>query len=305
MSILSDEFGEWEMGDDFGFYEDLDDDGVGVVDNASSISSPPSSNNSSCSGSSHRLIDDPRPDTLKSSPPILSPDVIDQISENGLPWSMQDMKWTRLYTSSRDGTSFGHFMRSVRNVSQTIIVALTSDGKVVGGYAEDVWSGGGRKEEMNHHSFLFVVDPPASDTTAETTTAATTTMTNNKAEQSSRFGRFIPGLEDIASSPTGVLEFNFDSLSISSSSDKINKNKKEHQKVVHIFKPSPRQASLKQVCQLGNRFISLGDGQHMNYLSIENSFSRGGVTMMTSSNGDVITEEFDVVDFEVYCLSDD
>lgn len=320
--MLSDEWGDWEMGDDFGFYEDLDDDNDGGVFGVSHASLPSSSHGggSTCSSSSHRPIDDPRPETLKSSPPILSPVIIDQISENGLPWSMQDMKWTRIYNSTRDGTSFGQFMRSVRNVSQTIIVALTNDGRVVGGYTEDVWSGGKsssssrREVEMrNHHAFLFVVDhhPPASASTGATTTTTTTTVTNKAEQSSSRFGRFIPGLEDIASSPTGVLEFNFDSLSISSS----NKNKKEQQQqqqqvILHIFKPSPRQASLKQVCQLGNRFISLGDEQHMTYLAIENSFSRGGVTMMTSSidgggDGGMITEEFDVVDFEVYCLSDD
>lgn len=282
--MLSDEW-EWEMGD-FGFYEDLDDDGDGI--NSSSSTSSNTSTASSCSD----RIDDPRPATLKSSPPILSSSMIDQISDDGLPWSMQDMKWTRIFASSRDGIAFGTFLRSVRNVSQTIIVASTSDGKVVGGYVEDVWSGrknvASSREEMNH-AFLFVVEPPA---------AATATMTddNNKTEQS-RFGRFIPGLEEIASSPTGVLEFDFDSLSISSSNNKVDNNTKKEQ--LHIFKPSPRQASLKQVCQLGNKFISLEDEGHMNFLSIENSFSRGRVTM------DSTITEFGVVDFEVYCLSDD
>jgi len=194
-------------------------------------------------------------------------------------------------------------------VEHTVIVAKTKSGMVVGGYVADVWSGR-KREEMNHNAFLFVVQPPA------TTEAVMTDDDNSNAgaslsqqQQQFRVKRFIPGLEDIASSPTGVLEFNFDTLSLSSS-DKIDHNKEQQ---VHIFKPSPRQASLKQVCQLGNKLISLGDddtdllhdNDHMkNFMTIENSFSKGQVTM-TSSGGGCITEEFDVVNFEVYCLSDD
>jgi len=317
--MLADEWGEWEMGD-FGFYQDLDDDDGGV-DSSFTLSSsssnlfsapptPATTTNSSCSP--HRTIDDPNPSTLASSPPILSPTIIDTLAEDGgLPWSMQDMNWVRLFNSERDGTSFGQFMRSVRNVEHTVIVAKTESGMIVGGYVADVWSGRKSRvgEERGHNAFLFVVQPPA---------AAKAAMTddddNNEvspSQQQFRVKRFIPGLEDIASSPTGVLEFNFDTLSLSSSSDKKIDHNKEQQ--VHIFKPSPRQASLKQVCQLGNKLISLGDDDtdllhddhHMkNFMTIENSFSKGQVTM-TSSDGGCITEEFDVVNFEVYCLSDD
>lgn len=198
-------------------------------------------------------------------------------------------------------------MRSVRNVANTIVVAKTSSGMVVGGFSMDVWSG--RKQvgagEQNHNAFLFVVEPPP--------------LEDNKVEVSSsqqqqiRVKRFIPGLEDLASSPTGVLEFNFDALSLSSSSDKITTNNKEEEEV-HVFKPSPtRQAPLKQVCQLGNKFISLGEDDAVdstndtgikNLLTIENSFSKGEV-IMPLNDGRCIMEEFEVVNFEVYCLSDD
>mmetsp|Transcript_17559 Transcript_17559/g.35047 ORF Transcript_17559/g.35047 Transcript_17559/m.35047 type:complete len:324 (+) Transcript_17559:123-1094(+) len=320
-TMLADEWGEWEMGD-FGFYQDLDDDD-GVVDSSLTLSSSSSSNlfsapptpatTTASSCSPHRTIDDPNPSTLTTSPPILSPTIIDTLAEDGgLPWSMQDMNWVRIFNLERDGTSFGQFMRSVRNVEHTVIVAKTESGMIVGGYVADVWSGrkSRAEEERGHNAFLFVVQPPAAP-------AMTDDDDNNagvfpsQQQQQFRVKRFIPGLEDIASSPTGVLEFNFDTLSLSSSSDKKIDHNKEQQ--VHIFKPSPRQASLKQVCQLGNKLISLGDDDtdllhdddHMkNFMTIENSFSKGQVTM-TSSDGGCITEEFDVVNFEVYCLSDD
>mmetsp|Transcript_2087 Transcript_2087/g.3584 ORF Transcript_2087/g.3584 Transcript_2087/m.3584 type:complete len:326 (+) Transcript_2087:39-1016(+) len=321
-TLSNDEWGEWEMGDDFGFYEDLDNDDEDTSSSSNLFSTPPTYtsdttcfDSSSCCSSSpgYSTIDDVQPSTLTTYPPILSSTLIDTLSEDGLPWSLQDTNWTRIFCSSRDGTSFGHFMRSVRNVSNTIVVAQTKSGMVVGGFTMDVWSGRKQEEGRMNHSFLFVVDEPAS-------TSTSAAMTNNelpsqKHQQQFQVKRFIPGLEDLASSPTGVLEFNFDSLSLSS--DKI--TKEEQQKMVHIFKPSPRQASLKQVCQLGNKLISLGDDnddcdkahhnnttemKKKNLLTIEHSFSKGEVTM-TSNDGRCITKEFDVVNFEVYCLSED
>eukprot|EP00984_Skeletonema_dohrnii_P019194 scaffold9118_cov139-Skeletonema_dohrnii-CCMP3373.AAC.3 len=309
-TMLADEWGEWEMGD-FGFYQDLDDDD-GVVDSltlsssssSNLFSAPPTPATTSLS-SPHRTIDDPQPFTLTTSPPILSPTIIDTLAEDGgLPWSMQDVNWVRLFNSERDGTSFGQFMRSVRNVEHTVIVAKTKSGMIVGGYVADVWSGR-KRVEMNHNAFLFVVQPPAAEAAMTDDGNSNAGVSPLQQQQQFRVKRFIPGLEDIASSPTGVLEFNFDTLSLSSS----DKNNDKEQ--VHIFKPSPRQASLKQVCQLGNKLISLGDDttdllhdQMKNFMTIENSFSKGQVTM-TSSDSGCITEEFDVVNFEVYCLSDD
>jgi len=350
MLTTNDEWGEWEMGD-FGFYEDLDDDndiirgdniiGIGIDSTRMTYSSssnlfsgPPTpsdissnSNSSSCSPHyhHHHAIQDPQPSTLTSHPPILTSTTIDQLNDHdvALPWSLQDdttttHSWVRLFSSTRDGTSFGHFMRSVRNVTNTIVVAKTSGGMVVGGFTMDVWSGrkggGGEEEErMGHDAFLFVVEPPASASASADTTSANKVKVS-PSHQQLRVKRFIPGLEDLASSPTGVLEFNFDALSLTSS-DKIVDNNKEEEEEVHIFKPSSRQAPLKQVCQLGNKFISLGEdaddsdstnsnGGMKNLLTIENSFSKGQV-IMTLNDGRCIMEEFDVVNFEVYCLSDD
>ena len=68
-------------------------------------------------------------------PPILTPYMVNTIVEEGLPWSIQDTQWDRLFASSCGGTSFGTFMRCVRGRGEAIIVAKTSDGSIVGSYA--------------------------------------------------------------------------------------------------------------------------------------------------------------------------
>lgn len=379
MLVEEEESFEWDMGDSFGFYEDLEDDdndfgrgggdsGYGYETCSSSTavaaiipSSPATPSSPPHISNNDSIIHDIHPETLQTTPPILSSSLATKISEDGLPWSMQhdDMKWIRIFASSRDGCAFGTFMRNVRNVSHTVIVARTSSGKIVGGYATDVWSG--RKvvaapttaanSSSSSHAFLFVVEQPAATITindnVKTTPAAAAVESPSHSQQQVHQNynkRFIPGLEEIASSPTSPLEFDFDLETLNKKSSLVPQEQQEENNVmkvvksdepqVHIFKPSPRKhpqhhpqqgghcyhsSSLKQVCQLGNKFISLGDDKnddenHYLKLSIENSFSRGGITTTTSSsknNGSGgsgcinTTEEFDIVDFEVYCLSDD
>ena len=383
--LVEEESFEWDMGDNFGFYEDLEDDdddfgrggggdgSYGYESCSSStavaiIPSSPATPSSPLSNSVDNIIHDIHPETLQTTPPILSSSLATKISEE-LPWSMQheDMKLIRIFASSRDGRAFGTFMRSVRNVSHTVIVARTSSGKVVGGYATDVWSG--RKvvaapttttaaTSTSSHAFLFVVDQPAaaatinSDVKTTPIAAAVESPSHSQQQQAHQnySKRFIPGLEEIASSPTSPLEFDFDletlnakkkksSMMIPQEQEENNIIKvKNDEPQLHIFKPSPRKhpqhqqggghyyhhssSSLKQVCQLGNKFISLGDENdvhddenHCLKLTIENSFSRGGITTTATAassfknkNGSgciSTTEEFDIVDFEVYYLSDD
>jgi len=265
----------FEMEDDYGFYEDIDADDKPVApmpipsDEESTASIPVC-----CS-----RIEDENTDSLLSSPPILAPFMVDAIAEDGLPWSMQDMQWERLFASSRDGPSFGTFMRRVRGHDQTIIVAKTSDGKIVGGYATDVWSG--RKQPASSqdgasHSFLFVVEPPASKTKQAVNTPVAHT--------------FIPGLGELGSSPTSAFDFDLHQLSVSSPKHQDGRPN------VEIIKNS---AGLKQACQIGNKFISMSDENGDVSLVIENSFSHGGVALRKG------TEEFDVVEFEVYGISED
>jgi len=271
----------FEMDDDYGFYEDLDSD-----DDTVALVPPPSSDEKyalSIPVCSSR-IEDENSCSLVTYPPILTPYMVDTIAEEGLPWSMQDTQWDRIFASSRDGTSFGTFMRRVRGRGQTIIVAKTSDGRIVGGYATDVWSG--RKQPASSqdeasHAFLFVVEQPATKTKDVTAPAGHT---------------FIPGLDQLGTSPTSAFDFDFHQLFVSPTKPR---EEKPH---VEIFKPSQKQhtdAGLKQACQIGNKFISMTDGNGDLSLVIESSFSRG----MARTGED--REEFTVVEFEVYGFSED
>jgi len=274
----------FEMDGDYGFYEDLDSDDEAV---GHASLSPLSSNDEDSTASlpvCGSRIDDADADSLFTSPPILNQFMVDTIAEDGLPWSMQDNQWERLFSSSRDGSSFGTFMRRVRGHGQTIIVAKTSDGRIFGGFATDVWSG--RKQPADSqddgsHAFLFAVDQPAAKTKDVN---APTTHT------------FIPGLEELSSSPTSALDFDFYQLS-------VNPQKPQREKAhVEFFKPSQKQdanAGLKQACQVGNKFISMTDNSGDLSLVIESSFSRG---VARTQEGRV---EFTVAEFEVYGFSED
>lgn len=273
----------FSMDDDYGFYEDLDSDDDTVP--LAHVSSEGSGLSVPVCGS---RIEDRDRDSLLACPPILTPFVADAIAEDGLPWSMQDTQWERLFASTRDGTSFGTFMRRVRGRGQTVVVAKTSDGKVVGGYATDVWSGRklqGDSQDEASHAFVFVVEPPAA---AEAKRAAAPTHVGHT---------FIPGLEELGKSPSSAFDFDFHQLSVSSH------KKRDAKPHVEIFKPSqkPRDnAGWKQACQLGNKLISMSDASGDLTLVFENSFSRGVVARTGEDR-----EEFTIVEFEVYGLSED
>ena len=229
---------------------------------------------------------------------LLTPSMIDAIAEDGLPWSMQDARWDRLFSSSRDDGTFSTFMRRVRGHGQTVIVAKTSDGKIIGAYACSVWSGRKKKtadDVGSHHAFLFVVDPPC-----------TTTSTTKGADDTKPAGHhtFIPGLEELASSPTSASGFDLHHISAPSTPEKCDENKPR----VEIFKASHKHThqtanagGLKQACQISNKLISMSDGKGDLSLVLENSFSHGRL----SHTRDDREEEFTIVEFEVYGFSED
>jgi len=263
----------FDMEDDYGFYEDID---ISDRSAAAAVAYPTPTSMSGLSDTR-----DDNEDSLISSPPILSPFMVDMLVEDGLPWSLQDCQFNRIFSSSRDGESFSTFMRSVRGYGQTIIVAKTSDGRIVGGYATDVWSGRKQQSEGSspNHAFLFAIEPPSAKTKHQAPISTNTS--------------FIPGLGDLGTSPTSALDFDFGQLSLSKHHDNNNNNKKPH---VNIFKPSQK---FKQACQISNKMISMVDGDNNLSLSIGNSFSRG-----VSCTRDDRQEEFTIVDFEVYSLED-
>ncbi|KAL7473480.1 hypothetical protein ACHAXS_014119 [Conticribra weissflogii] len=257
------------MEDDYGFYEDLEEDYL----------PQPFSDEDTISHSCGR-IDDELVESLQSTPPILSSDLVEHLVEDGLPWAMQDMKWNRLFSSSRDGTNFGTFMRKTRGHAQTIVVAKSTNGKIIGAYATEPWSGKKPSTNSNsRHAFIFSASPAKK--------AAMSPLAHISPHAS--FGSYIPGLEDLGTSPTSAFDFDFDNKSSVSSKGKGVQ--------VDIFK-SRTNSGLKQVCQLSNKLISLGDRDNLCF-TIEGCFSRG-----SAWNEQADREEFRVEEFEVYGFSD-
>merc|ERR1712060_953895 len=167
----------------------------------------------------------------------------------------------------------------------TVIVARTTDGRVVGGFASEMWSGrrmirpcsdAREKREQPSaaegadQSFLFVID----------------TANKNKTQPNTIATRaFIPGYEMFGSSPTSTLDY-FDTLSL------------EDDQQVEIIKPLKSSSGLKQVCQLSSKNLSLvGDDL---CLTINGNFSTGVICMRGNA-----CEDFEVTEFEVYSLLDE
>lgn len=200
-------------------------------------------------------------------PPILTPIAVEAITED-LPWSMQDLRWDRLF-SSRDGTSFLQFMRCVRGRDNTLFVAKTSCGKIVGGFATGLWSGHKTQDcdrEDDKKEFLFVVEP----------------MTPKAPKSQVVANTFIPGLDFHGRSPTSAA--NLFSFQRGRNNEKI-----PHR--VNIFKSARR---MKQTCRIGGKCISMSEDDGSLSLELNNSFKSG--TWRINGN----EETFIVLEFEVY-----
>lgn len=207
--------------------------------------------------------------------PILRPMMVRQIVEEGLPYSLRGMRWNRLFRLSRDGASFGQFMRKVRGQSNTVIVARTSHGNIIGGFATEPWSGrrkaGAPCERFaGHRAFLF--------------------SSNQRYEQKGcthiQKSSFIPGFEPFGRSPTSTM------LDIPASGLLSTNGSAGH---VAIRKPS-HLTNFKHVCQIGNKYIAMGIGDMTSFgLCISNSFSRGSTSLLLEDDYD-----FEIAEFEVF-----
>jgi hypothetical protein len=218
------------------------------------------------------ICDDDDRSAVEEPSSILTPSIIEQLS-------LQTDEWECLFSSTRDGPSFGTFMRHVRGHMRTIVLAKAVDGQIYGVYATDAWSGRGRTAGRSDETFLFEVP----------TSAAKRGQMSPLAQPSSHasFGSFIPGLDNLmGSSPTSAIDF--DTANISSSSKTVGAS-------IDVVKSSSTTCGFNQVCQLSNKFIGVSDGEVS--FSIEGSFSRGSTQSATQNR-----KEFDIVEFEVYGL---
>eukprot|EP00957_Ditylum_brightwellii_P181897 13857960-Ditylum_brightwellii.AAC.1 len=221
---------------------------------------------------------------LESFPQILSPLMIEQIGGCGLSHVPCDHMWNRLYSSTRDGSSFGTFLRKVRGFTNTLIVAKTSCDDIVGLFATAPWSG--RKKDENQisaDSFLFSVHPESS----------TTELHSCKPK---KYSCFIPGFEPFGKSPTTTIIGDDPELETSPTLDR------EH---VSIYKcQGARQYN--QMCHISDKRISVGGKDGTVAFCVWDSFSRGSsypCNAYATSFSLASSENFDIVEFEVYGLS--
>ena len=247
----------------YGFYENIDD----TEDDASAphlVASVRSyEDEDSLTHCYSRIVDD-NAASLHTSPPILSHRAVETLCES-LPPSLQDRRFLRLFSTSRDGASFATFMRRVRARDSTVIVVKTSSGRIIGGYASNLWSGRsgrGKRTSSANQCFLFEVR-------------------QSKAQSSS----FIPGYEEFSSSPTSTtLDFDFGNLSMQDFSPKVDVMR------------TPRDSRLEQVCHLTQKYLSLCDTNYT--LILEDSFASGMVCLDGAT-----LEAITVTEFEVYDVS--
>ena len=103
-------------------------------------------------------------DVLRSSPRLLTASQMRQIRDEGLHSTAQIMRWHRSYSLSRDGDSFRTMMEKCGGYRHTIIVCRTTDGDILGGYADEAWKLGGINSFFGSgRAFLFATRPDLSD----------------------------------------------------------------------------------------------------------------------------------------------
>mmetsp|Transcript_14847 Transcript_14847/g.20241 ORF Transcript_14847/g.20241 Transcript_14847/m.20241 type:complete len:272 (-) Transcript_14847:148-963(-) len=210
----------------------------------------------------------------RSFPPILSPFMMEQIADRGLPSCLQDHAWDRLYSSSRDGDCFRTFMRKVRGFSCTLVVAMTGRGEIVGCFTTSPWSG--RKKEQSNSSsdsFLFTVGSTAKGQSC-----------------------FIPGFEPFGKSPTSAIVGADHQPGLASICGEDN---------VSLFKCQEAE-QYSQLCHIGDKRLAIGGKDGSCALCVYDGFTRGSAgpcNVYGTSTPMLSNDQFDVVEFEVYGFS--
>lgn len=99
---------------------------------------------------------EPRSDLL-SCPPILTTAMMQQLMQQALPPHLRMSQWNRIYAVGRDGDTFYAMLNKCMGYKDTVIVAQTSQGHVLGGYASSPWTSDGHGTSYfgTGTSFLF------------------------------------------------------------------------------------------------------------------------------------------------------
>jgi hypothetical protein len=215
---------------------------------------------------------DPEPaSALAACPRILTANMIHQLMVEALPMSLKTTRWDRIYALGRDGDDFYTMTRHCANFKDTIIVAVTSQGHILGGYAAAPWikqegHDMSRSFYGNGESFLFASHP---------------------AEEQQE--------------PKDVPEPEKQETEATSEPEKKNEHNATRENL-HIYKWTGSN-TYSQVCDVDDGQLAMGGGGAFG-LIIEDNFSRGTTgRCSTFGNPPLVPTPrgiFEIVDFEVY-----
>lgn len=71
-------------------------------------------------------------------PRLLSESVMKELVK-AMPYTLLGRSWTRLFSITRDGDSFGTFLNGVEQNESTVVVIQTTRGEIIGGFADATW----------------------------------------------------------------------------------------------------------------------------------------------------------------------
>ncbi|KAI2510153.1 hypothetical protein MHU86_4185 [Fragilaria crotonensis] len=71
-------------------------------------------------------------------PRLLSEGIMKELVK-AMPYTLRGRSWTRLFSITRDGDSFGSFLNGVERNESTVVVVQTTKGEIIGGFADATW----------------------------------------------------------------------------------------------------------------------------------------------------------------------
>jgi hypothetical protein len=230
-----------------------------------------------CAGEPVPLADEDA-DVLRSSPRLLNPVQMRRIRDEGLHSTAKIMRWHRPYSLSRDGDSFRTMMEKCGGYRHTIVVCRTSDGDVLGGYADEAWKLGGTSSFFGGgRAFLFATRPDLSGIDRKRTFAGSG-------------GR-----------STGFHVADKGSNAVVKAGDEADDSEDPS---IYVF-PWTGTNTYSQVCNVECEQLAMGGGGSFGFI-VQEHFSKGSTGPCATFNNPRLIRDpsgcFEIVDFEVYGL---
>eukprot|EP00977_Amphora_coffeiformis_P002398 scaffold449_cov184-Amphora_coffeaeformis.AAC.10 len=111
-------------------------------------------------------VEDEDPIDLMECPRILTPAMMQQLQDEGLPTSLHMSRWERCFAIGRDGDDFWSFLERTAHFGKTIVVIQTCHGDILGGFAAMPWKKVNGPQNVyfgTGQSFLFASHPESQD----------------------------------------------------------------------------------------------------------------------------------------------